>query len=263
MKRPLHAAALVLVPLWGLAACTPAPSSNPADTAGPGARGGDTADPDTAGARDTGQAGSPGDTGDPGEDPYADELVSYTLGEGGGYGEEDLPEVVLGCPSGEGDASGSTDVLSLGCDGEIVLAFDDLGIVDGEGPDLLVFENAFSGWPETGVVAVSADGETWWEWACDPENGAGGYPGCAGVEPVYAHCDGDVDATDPEEAGGDAFDLADLALALEDPEGAEWGGDPLRYVRIRDSGANDCGGTTGGFDLDAVAVVNAEPVAGR
>ena len=74
-----------------------------------------------------------------------------------------------------------------------------------------------------------------------------GSPGCAGVNPVLANRTNGVDPTDPALAGGDAFDLADVGLAR------------ARYVRIRDSGVNPYEGTTGGFDLDALAVVNGEP----
>ncbi len=137
-------------------------------------------------------------------------------------------------------------MLSLGCGGSIVLAFDDIGLLDGEGVDLLVFENAFSGFVELGRVAVSDDGETWAEWDCDTGDAEGGYPGCAGVAPVYASSTNGIDATDPEVAGGDAFDLADVGLKR------------ARYVRITDAGTSDCQGTTGGFDLDAVAVVNSD-----
>ena len=44
------------------------------------------------------------------------------------------------------------------------------------------------------------------------------------------------------EAGGDAFDLADLGL------------ESANFVRIVDSGAN----ILGGFDLDAVVIVHGE-----
>ena len=188
-----------------------------------------------------------GDTAAPTPDPFADELLSFHPGPGAGYGLEALPSVVLGPPAGAGDASGSLDVLSLGEAGEIVLAFQDLLPVDGEGPDLLVFENPFSGWLETGVVAASEDGVTWFEWPCAADDAAGGYPGCAGVQPVYANDDNGVDPTDPAAAGGDAFDLADIGLA--------W----AAFIRIRDSGANSYAEPSGGFDLDALAVVNGEP----
>ena len=197
---------------------------------------------------DTAPADSGLDTAPAGPDPFADAVISFTPGAGAGYGQDRYPDVVLGSPEG-GGSSGGLDVLSLGQEGEILLAFDDLGMVDGEGPDLLVFENPFPGWYETGVVAASADGETWAEWPCDATDADGGYPGCAGVGLVYATSDNGVDATDPETAGGDAFDLADLGLPA------------ARYVRIRDSGMNSYDGVAGGFDLDAVAVVHAEPIA--
>ena len=203
---------------------------------------------DDSGADDTGADDSGADdsgASDPGPDPFADTVVSFTPGDSAGYGEDGYPDVVLGAPEGGGEM-GSLDVLSLGDGGEIVLGFDDIGLVDGEGPDLLVFENPFSGWIETGAVAVSQDGETWHEWPCDETDDAGGFPGCAGVEQVWASSTNGIDPTDPDVAGGDAFDLADLGLSS------------ARYVRIRDTGANAYDGIAGGFDLDAIAVVNGE-----
>lgn len=209
-----------------------------------------------ASAHDTG-GGAPGDdtgedqgddTGDAsGPDPFADAVVSFEPGDNAGFGADGYPDIVLGPPRGAGNA-GSLDVLSLGNEGVIVLELVDFTLVDGPGPDLLVFENPFVGWAETGVVAVSEDGETWHEWPCDAADADGGFPGCAGYGLVYAHPDNDIDPTDPETAGGDAFDLADLGVTA------------ARFVRIRDSGANAYEGNSGGFDLDAIAVVNgAEP----
>lgn len=192
---------------------------------------------------------SPGDTdGDDGTkpDPFADRVVSFEPGANAGFGANRMPDIVLGPPHGRGDRAGSLDVVSLGREGVIVLAFDDIGLVDGPGPDLLVFENAFAGSIETAFVAVSDDGETWHEWPCDPVNVTGGFPGCAGVTPVYSSPDNGIEPTDPEAAGGDAFDLAELGI------------ERARYVRIRDSGMNSYEGQSGGFDLDAVAVINGE-----
>jgi len=189
-----------------------------------------------------------GDPVDPGPDPFADAVESFSPGPGAGFGQDGYPYVVLGWPDGGGDG-GSLDVMSLGEAGEIVIAFDDIGVIDGEGVDLLVFENPFPGWYELGTVAVSDDGQTWHEWPCDVDDEQGGYPGCAGVGLVYASVDNGVDATDPAVAGGDAFDLA----LLDDFEGKT-----ARYVRIRDTGTNTYDGIAGGFDLDAVAVVNGQ-----
>ena len=204
----------------------------------------DAADDDTAMPDDDSAAGDD-DSADAAADPFADAVVSVTLGDGGGHGETSLPNVLLGPPEGAGDGSGSTDVLSLGREGEVVLELIDLLVVDGPGVDLLVFENPFSTWIETGYVAVSDDLVTWYEFPCDPEDAAGGYPGCAGVHPVYSNSGNGIDATDPELAGGDAFDLAELGVTS------------ARYIRIRDCGVSPSyGSPSGGFDLDAVAVIN-------
>ncbi|SEU14742.1 cell surface protein [Stigmatella erecta] len=176
--------------------------------------------------------------------PFADRVVSFQPGANAGFGQDLYPGVVLGPPRGEGSSAGSLDVLSLGRQGVIVLEFTDLAVVDGPGVDLIVFENAFTRFPETGVVAVSDDGATWSEFPCDATNRPGGFPGCAGVKPVFSHPDNGISPTDPSVAGGDGFDLATLGVSR------------ARFVRIRDSGANGYSGTSGGFDLDAVAVVN-------
>jgi hypothetical protein len=140
---------------------------------------------------------------------------------------------------------GSLDVLSLGREGSIVLELTDTAVVDGPGVDLLVFENPFGNYVETGVVAVSEDGQVWHEFPCGLT--AEGFPGCAGVHPVHSSPDNGFSPTDPAAAGGDGFDLATLGVTR------------ARFIRIRDSGANGYGGNSGGFDLDAVAVVNGGP----
>ena len=248
-----------MIALFLLAACggAPAPATpDGTDTGGDtspdadsGETGGDTAADSGDTAADSGDtAADSGDTGpapvvyDPW--PFADAAVSYVPGDFAGFGQDAFPDVVFGPPESPGGGSASLDVLSLGQEGVIVLAFRDIDVVDGPGVDLLVFENPFSGFAETGVVGVSEDGETWTEWPCDTTVAAGGYPGCAGVAIVYASSTNGVDATDPEAAGGDRFDLADIGVAR------------ARYVRIRDSGANGYASISGGFDLDAVALIN-------
>jgi hypothetical protein len=180
--------------------------------------------------------------------PFADRVVTYAPGPNAGFGQDDFPGIVLGPPHGEGASTGSLDVLSLGRGGEIVLEFTDTGVVDGPGVDLLVFENAFASpigpFVERGLVAVSEDGQTWHEFPCAFTDAAGGYPGCAGLKPVYSSPTNGVSATDPAVAGGDGFDLATLGVPR------------ARFVRVRDAGNNPHGAPSSGFDLDAVAVVN-------
>ena len=210
---------------------------------------------DSEGAADTDDSSGADDVSDTEEPepivydpwPFAAKVVSFTFGEHAGYGQDRFPDVVYGPPESPGGGGGSLDVLSLGEAGQIVLGFQGIDLVDGPGIDLLVFENPFIGWYETGVVGVSEDGETWVEWPCDAEDTVSEYPGCAGVGIVYASATNGLDATDPDAAGGDAFDLADIGVSR------------ARFVRIRDSGANAYAGTSGGFDLDAVALVHAAP----
>jgi hypothetical protein len=183
-------------------------------------------------------------------DPYADHVVEFEPAEASMFGHENMPDVVLGPPGG------LSDVASLGCEGMIVLEFGEPGIVDGPGADFIVFENAFSeDFPEPGEIAVSEDGLTWHVFACEPIS----LDGCAGVSPTLALPGSGIDPTDPEVAGGDAFDLAALAEPLA----------RVSFVRIRDRSREhwdavgelsycDPGNQgAGGFDLDAVSAVHA------
>ena len=147
---------------------------------------------------------------------------------------------------GGGCCSGSTDVYSLdpaaGRD-ELVLAFQE-PIVDGPGDDLAVFENPFDIAGSEGrfmdplLVTVSADGDVFAEfphtydapdptvWSSDPEH----WNGFAGITPVFLHEDDNpVDPSNREEAGGDGFDLADLAPGAAADAIREHG---VLYVRL-------------------------------
>lgn len=181
--------------------------------------------------------------GAPAGEPFVEEVVEVSLGHNAGFGEE---ADVLGPPEGSGELAGSLNALSLGQGGVITVR---LGTpaVDGEGPDLIVFENAFrfSGgiFKEPGQVSVSADGESWVSFSCADDDEE--LTGCAGLEPVFAHPDNDLDPRDPEEAGGDAFDLADVGVS-----------DAL-FIRIEDVSIRPASElNNAGFDLDAVAAVH-------
>jgi hypothetical protein len=177
-------------------------------------------------------------------DPYADCVHRFAPAEDASFGHEALPEIVLGAPGG------LMDVVSLGCGGEIELELDP-PIVDGPGADFIVFENPFGfEFPEPGEVSVSIDGEDWHPYLCEPVT----LEGCAGVTPTLAGPDSGLAPTDPEVAGGDAFDLAEVGLS------------EVGFVRIVDRsaeywsplGESYCSPPTGagGFDLDAVAAVH-------
>lgn len=219
-------------------------------------------------------------------DPYADAVFAYQVGPFGGFPSPSfLPGIVLGPPRGSGVLDGGFDVFSLGFGGWIVLLFVDNVIVDGDGVDFTVFENAFFAenpatltlerpFADPGIVGVSQDGVTWHEFPCllatFPAAGIY-YPGCAGVYPVLSHADrpatphASIPSPTPLHAligqsseplpavagaGGDSFDLADVGLA--------W----ARFVRIRDPNhatGDPFGPTNAGFDLDAVAAIHSAP----
>lgn len=179
--------------------------------------------------------------------PFVGSVVDVTYGPGAGFGQDDFPTIVMGPPEGGGDLQGSLDVLSLGEGGVITLAFGDQTIVDGEGPDFIVFENPFYAggdpdqvYDELATVEVSEDGTTWTAFPCTALEAPFG--SCAGWHPVYADAaENDIDPLDPAVAGGDAFDLADIGVTQ------------ARFVRITDRA--DQAGLS--FDLDAVALVHA------
>lgn len=181
--------------------------------------------------------------------PYATRVVSFEPGDGAGFGADQLPDVVLGPPVGAGDMRGSTDVVSLGRGGRICVAFDDVTIVDGAGPDFIVFENPFYAagtsvlWAELGEVSVSDDGLTYRTFPCVTQGPP--YAGCAGWNPVYSH-PGGIAPDDVLHAGGDGFDLASVGLSR------------ARYVCIHDLATHGLAPPTTGFDLDAVVAVHRE-----
>jgi hypothetical protein len=222
---------------------------------------GDDASPD-------GEAGSPIEGGDAlASSRFVTGVVSFTPGECAGYGASSMPAIVEGPPYGGGTSHGGTDVVSLGGGGSIVVSFAPNAIVDGPGPDFIVFENPFwvggnssDVYTEPGEVSVSDDGVTWQTFPCNPApdprspHGTGvapPYGGCAGWHVVLSSPTGGISPLDPAAAGGDAFDLSAIGVTH------------ARYVRVVDRTNEDCPETgsrpdTNGFDLDAVAIVNAE-----
>lgn len=201
--------------------------------------------------------GFPYDGGVLAADRFVTTVVNFSPGSCGGFGADGMPTVIEGPPVGGGDDEGSLDVVSLGGGGSITLSFAPNGIVDGTGPDFIVFENAFlthpgdptSVYAEVAEVSVSDDGTNWSTFPC----AATAYPygACAGWHPVLSSPDNGIDPADPSVAGGDAFDLKDVG-ALH-----------AKYVRIVDKTSEECPTsgskpTKNGFDLDAVVIVNAD-----
>ncbi len=182
-----------------------------------------------------------------------DQVVDFKPGEGQNAGQsaEFFPENIFGPPSDKArqqvQAAAPEEVLSIGFGGEIVVTFSNLIVADGPGADFTIFENAFLN-PVTGrvfaepaVVSVSQDGMIYHEFPYDSLT----LVGCAGITPV----NGDKDCFDPEESGGDQFDLSDLGL--------QW----IKFIKIKDISKQVKGNPQHpyydpiitGFDLDAVA----------
>lgn len=180
-----------------------------------------------------------GSAGQPGAEPLAQlasEVISAPGATGEGFGQTAL--AVNGVRGG-GDRAGSLDVYSISNEpwDELVLAFDQ-PVPDGDGDDLVVFENPFDiegggRFMDPAVVSVSADGERFFAFPCaygletyssDPDR----WRGFAGVTPVALHEeDYPVDPLSPE-AGGDGFDLASLLPAPDGTPAPE----EISFVRV-------------------------------
>jgi hypothetical protein len=194
--------------------------------------------------------GSPGEGGAPAcAGPgarFVTTVLSACFGAGQSVGQDMLPGAIAGPPKGGGCCGGSFDVVSLGNGGSIIVAFEGNAIVDGPGPDFIVFENAFNlgndplkPFAELATVEVSEDGVHWSAFPCTAT--AYPYGSCAGWHPVFANAEENtIDPLDPSAAGGDPFDLADVGLEM------------ARFVRITDRPD-----TPTVFDLDTVGIVHA------
>lgn len=173
-----------------------------------------------------------------------------TWGTGQSDGQLNVPDIVCGPPLEP--PHGNVHTVSLGNGGSIVVRFDQRMIVDGPGVDFIVFENPFAPiFPELGTVSVSANGSTWFEYPCTAPNPVqgGDYGTCAGWRVVGGKRGDPIETwTNPLTAGGDQFDLADLALPPEIKG--------VRYVRIVDR-VDDASRV---FDLDAVGIVHGQPL---
>jgi hypothetical protein len=159
----------------------------------------------------------------PAQVPHATHVVGFDTNNNAGGGTFN-PANALGAPSGLGTGNGSAHTHSLGVAGWLSLGFG-VTLVDGPGADFLVAENPFLTGPgrvyaELAFVEVSSNGV---DFARFPSlffggdgssfaiNNVGFVSGLAGQTPVFANpANPNVDPQDVVEAGGDAFDLADL-----------------------------------------------------
>ncbi len=218
---------------------------------------------------------------------FAEAVVSVKISKGGGMNFAKLPDVLLGAPEAPTNAAGMagaqqsvSGVLSLGNGGEVILDTGNCEIIDGDGSDFTVFENAFfiqaggvtidkmldhainepeklSVFSEAAEVSVSIDGVNFKKFPCDFNAAASGNfadkkeSGCAGISPVIGGGDPFVAGFENGGAGGDSFDLADIGVKK------------ARFVKIRAAGnftppddPQNIGSGNSAFDLDALAVIN-------
>ncbi|HYV84481.1 MAG TPA: hypothetical protein VFB49_01085 [Patescibacteria group bacterium] len=220
-----------------------------------------------------------------GSDCFPDRIVVYAVGSISAPPAFNSwqPGIVLGPPGNATPTTGSLTVLSLGHGGSITLGFTDNEILDGPGPDFVVFENPFfcsavpagaadpwSVFAEPGVVEASDDGVTFHAFpysaaalaqvvtSCSDRALVAQLQGLAGLTPSFTG-----NWTIPDDPlvfdvsapggvsghGGDAFDLAAIGLTR------------ARFIRITDPNlAIGNPGSSEGFDLDAVVALHARPL---
>lgn len=215
-------------------------------------------------------------------DCFPDRVVALTLGAVAAPPAFNSwqPGIVLGPPGSTTPTNGTLTVVSLGHGGSIVLEFSDNEILDGPGPDFIVFENAFfcsappvaatdpwSVFAEPGIVEASEDGVTWTRFPfdgaalaqvttlCSDKALLASLHGLFGITPSFTG-----NWTLPDDPlvfapaapggvsghGGDAFDLATIGMTR------------ARYLRLIDPNLPiGIPGSADGLDLDAVVALHA------
>jgi hypothetical protein len=181
-------------------------------------------------------------------------LFNPGTGQNAGQSSEYFPKNIFGEPSTNATMdypeNAQSRVLSLGLDGSIVIGFKNYKIVDGDGDDFIIFENAFRNpvnskiFVEPAKVAVSNDGINFIEFPFDSLS----LIGCAGITPTYWNPQKILDA------GGDKFDLSKLGLSS------------ITHIKITDISNMILQNPNhpfydqiiSGFDLDAVIGINYE-----
>ncbi len=200
----------------------------------------------------------------------ADLVVAAPGASGSGFGD---PQRAVNGVRGGGTSAGGQDVYSMGLEAgvndSLVLAWSGRRVVDAPGVDLVIFENPFEAagpsavFMDLVIVEVSADGENWWafphsygeaSYSSDPAD----WIGFAGRTPVLLHEEeNSVDPLDSSLAGGDGFDLADLAA----PELLASG---VAYVRLRSAGTEyPSEPISNGPDIDGLYAAELVEDAGR
>ncbi len=209
---------------------------------------------------------------------FVTDIVEYN-----GPSPEDLDNI-KGGPHGCGVDCGSLHTLTLGNSGHVTVGFD-IVIVNEPGYDFIVFENPFSVngntdevFAELVYVEVSSDNVSFARFpsistTAAPVGNKGininNVTNLGGVHPVLAHVlENDLDPFNPDEAGGDPFDLDDL---LNDSlvQNGLVNLDNINYIKLIDiPGDGSCFDSLGnpiydptepnidGADIDAISIIN-------
>lgn len=185
-----------------------------------------------------------------------DTVYNFKPGKGQSLGQsfEFFPANIFGMPDTNASeltpASDPKQICSIGLGGTIIVGFKNYLIVDGDGPDFTIFENAFINpvtkkvFAEPAIVSVSEDGIYYYDFPYDPIT----LKGCAGITPT----NGKENPFNPLKSGGDKFDLATIGLSR------------VKYIRIKDICQEILDNPNhpffdpiiSGFDLDAVVGLN-------
>ena len=195
------------------------------------------------------------------EQVYIDTVYSVKWGKTQNFGRsaEFFPKNIFGPPSRVASKltpeASEEELASLGRDGEIIVGAKNHVIVDKPGVDFIVFENVFATtqaevkvFVEPAIVSVSQNGVDFVEFPYDPKT----LEGLAGL----TWTNGSENPFDYTVSGGDGFDLAKIGI------------DSVKYIKIKD--ISKIASTMpkdhkyyspevmiSGFDLDAIAIINA------
>ena len=90
---------------------------------------------------------------------FATEVIAYEVGSPAPLPEGQDPTTALGPPDYKPDKWSKPRAVTLGNGGAITLGFGDGALIDGDGPDLFIWEIGPS--IEAMTVEISADGKTW------------------------------------------------------------------------------------------------------
>lgn len=189
-----------------------------------------------------------------------DTVFLFIPGKGQNIGQDSIyfPNNIFNLPrkevSDKVPESNPENICSLGLGGEIIVGWKNYELVDFDGYDFTIFENAFVNpvtknvFAEPATVSVSEDGVNFVSF---PFNFAT-LEGCAGTKPT----NGSANPFDPNESGGNSFDLSSIGISK------------IRFIKIKDicdsliADQNHPFYTPiiSGFDLDCVVGLHLVPI---